>query len=73
MADQPFWARRAAALWAATSPIRFKDLSADRLADAIRAVTGEESYRTQAEAAAARIAAEDGAGKVADTIRLLAG
>jgi sterol 3beta-glucosyltransferase len=73
MADQPFWARRAASLGAATSPIRFKDLSADRLADAITAVTSDESYRTQAQAAAARIATEDGAGKVADAIRLLAG
>jgi sterol 3beta-glucosyltransferase len=73
MADQPFWARRAAALGAATSPIRFKDLSAARLADAITTVTGEKSYRTRAEAAAARIATEDGAGKVGDTIQFLAG
>jgi sterol 3beta-glucosyltransferase len=73
MADQPFWARRAAALGAATSPIRFKDLSADRLAAAISTVTSEKSYRSRAEAAAATIATEDGAGKVADTVRLLAG
>jgi sterol 3beta-glucosyltransferase len=72
-ADQPFWARRIAGLGAATNPIRFKDLSASRLAAAITTVTGEKSYRTRAEAAAARIATEDGAGKVADTIWRLAG
>jgi sterol 3beta-glucosyltransferase len=72
-ADQPFWARRTAALGAASSPIRFKDLSAARLAAAITTVTGEKSYRTQAEVAATRIAAEDGAGKVADTVWRLAG
>ena len=72
-ADQPFWARRTAALGAATNPIRFKDLSASRLADAITTVITDKSYRTQAQAAAATIATEDGAGRVADTIRRLAG
>jgi sterol 3beta-glucosyltransferase len=72
MADQPFWARRAAALAAATSPIRFKDLSPARLADAIATVTAEKSYRDRAEVAAAMMAAEDGAGKVDDTIQLVA-
>jgi len=72
-ADQPFWARRTAGLGAATNPIRFKDLSASRLADAITTVLTDKTYRTQAEAAAARIATEDGAGKVTDTIRRIAG
>ncbi|MGW1892765.1 glycosyltransferase [Streptomyces sp. NPDC002004] len=72
-ADQPFWAARAAALGAATTPIPFKDLTADRLADALRRVVGEPGYRSRARAAAALLAAEDGAGRVVAAVGRVAG
>jgi sterol 3beta-glucosyltransferase len=68
-ADQPFWARRAAALGAATSPIPFSKLSASRLAEAITTASAEKSYRVKAAAAALAMASEDGASSVANAVR----
>jgi sterol 3beta-glucosyltransferase len=68
-ADQPFWARRAAALGAATSPIPFSKLSASRLAEAITTASAEKSYRVKAAAAALAMASEDGASSVANALR----
>ncbi|MFI2617099.1 glycosyltransferase [Streptomyces sp. NPDC018584] len=63
-ADQPFWAARLAALGAATAPLPFKDLTAPRLAEALRRATSEDTYARAAEGLARRLATEDGAGHV---------
>lgn len=67
-ADQPFWARRVAALGAGTEPVPAAALTADRLAEAIRRAVEEPSYREHAAVAAARLGSEDGAGAVARSI-----
>ncbi|MFI9261218.1 glycosyltransferase [Streptomyces sioyaensis] len=71
-ADQPFWAARLAALGVATAPIPFRDLSADhgaaRLAHALTQATDAPARRDRALAAAHRLAAEDGAGEVAEAV-----
>ncbi|MFD8479550.1 glycosyltransferase [Kitasatospora sp. NPDC059673] len=71
-ADQPFWARRLTAIGAAVAPIPFDGLTAERLAAAIRRACAEPSHREHAAAAAARMAKEDGAGRVADLVAQLA-
>ncbi|WKX71689.1 nucleotide disphospho-sugar-binding domain-containing protein [Streptomyces sp. XD-27] len=70
-ADQPFWARRVAALGAGTEPIPYRALTADRLAEALRQAVHDGAYRERAASAARRMAAEDGAGRVAEVIRTL--
>ena len=62
IADQPFWGRRLWALGAGGAPIPRKRLTAERLADAIREVTNDPSYRTNAELLGERIRREDGVG-----------
>ncbi|MEV0322892.1 glycosyltransferase [Streptomyces sp. NPDC050658] len=64
MADQPFWAARLAASGAATAPIPFKELTAERLAEQLRCAVGEETYQAAAGAIARRMGTEDGAGQV---------
>ncbi|QSY48838.1 MULTISPECIES: glycosyltransferase [Streptomyces] len=71
-ADQPFWARRVAALGAATGPVPFAELSADRLADAIRRALDEPSHRDRARSAATALKAQDGAGEVVRAIEDMA-
>lgn len=58
--DQRFWAARLAALGAATAPVPYRRLTADRLAAAIRTTTTNPSHRAAARALAARLAEEDG-------------
>ncbi|GGR02552.1 glycosyltransferase [Kitasatospora griseola] len=70
-ADQPFWARRLTAIGAAVAPIPFRDLTAERLASAIRQAVTDPSHRECAAAAAARMAKEDGAGRVVDLVARL--
>ncbi|WP_399089745.1 glycosyltransferase [Streptomyces sp. BBFR2] len=76
-ADQPFWARRLAALGAATPPIPFAGLAADdaagQLAAALTRATTEPSYRARAADAAHRMAAEDGIAAVVCAVARLAG
>ncbi|MFJ8441577.1 glycosyltransferase [Kitasatospora griseola] len=70
-ADQPFWARRLTAIGAAVAPIPFRDLTAERLASAIRQAVTDPAYRDFAAAAAARMAKEDGADRVVDLVARL--
>ncbi|MFF1556232.1 glycosyltransferase [Streptomyces sp. NPDC058279] len=70
-ADQPFWAGRLAALGAATEPIPFRALTADRLADALDQVVKERAFTRAAASAARHLATEDGAGRVLKAIRRL--
>ncbi|AXG81079.1 glycosyltransferase [Streptomyces paludis] len=67
-ADQPFWARRLTELGAATAPIPFRELTAERLADAIRRVLADPSCRRRAAEVAALLAAEDGAARVIEAV-----
>ncbi|MER6361687.1 glycosyltransferase [Kitasatospora sp. NPDC001527] len=68
LADQPFWAARLARTGAATAPVPFAELSADRLAGALREVLREPAYRARARAAAGAMAREDGAARVAEAV-----
>ncbi|MFE4354657.1 glycosyltransferase [Kitasatospora sp. NPDC056800] len=72
-ADQPFWADRLRRLGAATAPVRFADLTADRLAQAIRQAVEERRLRERAQEAARALAKEDGAGRVAEAVVALGG
>ncbi|WP_190111000.1 glycosyltransferase [Streptomyces cinnamoneus] len=72
-ADQPFWARRVAALGAGTDPVPFGELSVGRLAEAIRKAVDEPSYRARAVRAAAALDAQDGAGEVVKKVEELGG
>ncbi len=66
--DQPFWAHRLAALGVAWKPIPLHRLTADRLANALRLVTTDASYRRRAGELAALLDQEDGAGVAAAAI-----
>ncbi|MFC9926929.1 glycosyltransferase [Streptomyces sp. NPDC127190] len=70
-ADQPFWAGRLAALGAATDPIPFRSLTAERLADALDRVVKQQAYTRAAAEAARHMATEDGAGRVLKAIERL--
>lgn len=58
--DQPFWARRLHDLGAATMPLPQRQLTAQRLADTIRATLDDADVRCTAKRLAARLATEDG-------------
>nr|BFD95382.1 glycosyltransferase [Kitasatospora sp. Xyl93] len=67
-ADQPFWAERLTRLGAATAPIPFAGLTADRLAEAVRQTVEGRRLRERAQEAARAMAKEDGAGLVAEAV-----
>ena len=69
--DQPFWAARLAALGAAPPPVPYKRLTVAALTAAIRDATTRPSYRTQAQALAGRLAAEDGTAPVVEAVSRL--
>jgi sterol 3beta-glucosyltransferase len=60
--DQPFWASRVVALGAGPRPIPRKRLTAEALAEALRAAVTDEGMRERAAAVGAGIRAEDGVG-----------
>ncbi|MFF4401123.1 glycosyltransferase [Streptomyces sp. NPDC001480] len=72
-ADQPFWARRLAAVGAAADPIPFRSLTAERLADALGDVVKQQAYARAAATAARHMAAEDGTGQALKAVRQLTG
>ncbi|MGW1952667.1 glycosyltransferase [Streptomyces sp. NPDC001920] len=67
-ADQPFWAGRLAGIGAATEPIPFASLTAERLADALGKAVRQQTYARAASAAARHMATEDGVGAVLKTL-----
>ncbi|MGV9556341.1 glycosyltransferase [Streptomyces sp. NPDC003522] len=71
-ADQPFWAGRLAALGAATDPIPFRSLTAERLAESLGRAVREQAYSRATARAARHLAAEDGAGRVLEAVGRLA-
>lgn len=70
-ADQPFWAGRLASIGAAATPISYRSLTAERLADALDQVVRQQKYARAAAKAAAHTATEDGAGQVLKAIQRL--
>jgi sterol 3beta-glucosyltransferase len=69
--DQPFWAARLAALGTGPRPIRYRRLSVQVLAAAIRDAITRPSYRAQAQAMASRLAIEDGTAPVVNALTRL--
>lgn len=67
-ADQPFWAARLAQVGAATAPVPFRHLSADRLARAIREAAGSVELAHRAAALGAQVRAENGVARAVDVI-----
>lgn len=63
-ADQPFWAARLASIGAATAPIPFASLTAERLADALGRAVRQQRCARAASVAARHMATEDGVGAV---------
>ncbi|GGZ20389.1 glycosyltransferase [Streptomyces nitrosporeus] len=72
-ADQPFWARRLALAGAATDPLPFRSLTSGALAEALSRAVAEPEYARAAAEGARRMASEDGAGRVVEAVRRLAG
>jgi UDP:flavonoid glycosyltransferase YjiC (YdhE family) len=72
-ADQPFWAGRLAALGAATDPIPFRHLTAERLAEALDRVVRQQAYSRAAARAARHMAAENGADQALEAVRRMTG
>ncbi|WP_407548074.1 glycosyltransferase [Streptomyces sp. Pv4-95] len=72
-ADQPFWAARLASIGAAPTPIPFRSLTAERLADALSHVTEEPRFAGAAATAARHMATEDGAGQVLRAVQRMTG
>ncbi|WP_330238583.1 glycosyltransferase [Streptomyces sp. NBC_00525] len=72
-ADQPFWARRLAAIGAAPEPIPYRRLTAERLADALDRAVRRGSCAEAAARAAKHMAGEDGAGRVVEAVERPAG
>ena len=64
-ADQPFWGRRVYKLGVGPAPIPHQQLTAEKLASAVKQATEDKSIRTRAAALGAAMRAEDGAGKAA--------
>jgi len=69
--DQPFWGRRVAALGVGPEPIPQKRLTAEKLAAALRAVTGDAALRARAQQLGAAIRGEDGVGVAVQRIEAL--
>ena len=63
MMDQPWWGARVAALGAGPAPIPRKQLSAGRLAAALRQALADGSLRAQAAELGSKLRAEDGVGE----------
>jgi UDP:flavonoid glycosyltransferase YjiC (YdhE family) len=72
LVDQPFWAARLHQLGAAPPPIPRSELTADRLADAVRTCLDVPDYRQRAGELAHRIRVEDGCADVLDFVERLA-
>jgi len=70
--DQPFWGRRVAALGVGPDPIPQKKLSVERLAAALRVVTGDPAMRARAAAVGETIRAEDGISRAVGAIEAYA-
>jgi UDP:flavonoid glycosyltransferase YjiC (YdhE family) len=69
--DGPFWSWRLSTLGVSPGPVRFKKLTADGLAAAVREAVTNPAYTARARELAAAIATEDGAAGVLTTVNRL--
>ncbi|HEX5403609.1 MAG TPA: glycosyltransferase [Pseudonocardiaceae bacterium] len=69
--DGPFWSSRLAALGVTPGAIRFKKLTVDGLADAVREAVTNPVYKQHAVEVTDRIRSEDGAAQVLDSVKNL--
>ncbi|MDV8146360.1 glycosyltransferase [Arthrobacter sp. B10-11] len=67
--DQPFWAARITALGAGPHPVPYKELTTERLAEAITQATTAPAYTARARQLAAALASEDGTAPVVAALR----
>jgi sterol 3beta-glucosyltransferase len=67
--DQPFWGKRAAELGIGPSPIPRKELTAERLVDAIQQTINNKSMRQRAADLGSRIQSEDGVNRAVEVIQ----
>ena len=70
--DQPFWAARITSLGGGPQPVPYKELTTERLADAITQATTTPAYAARARQLAAMLATEDGTAPVATALRTAA-
>ncbi|GLQ57898.1 glycosyltransferase [Devosia nitrariae] len=61
--DQPYWGRRVYELGCGPKPVRLRKLTPEILAEALKDLTSNVSYRRRAAAVAEELQAEDGTGK----------
>ncbi|MCC3765926.1 glycosyltransferase [Glycomyces sp. TRM65418] len=66
--DQPWWAAHLVRMGAAPAALPYRDLTAERLAVALRRATGDSAFARRSAALARRLAQEDGAGTVARAV-----
>ena len=71
-ADQPFWGQRVADLGVGPQPIPRKQLTADRLAQAIQIAVTDQAMRQRAADLGAQIRSEDGIARAVEVINQLA-
>lgn len=69
--DQFYWGRRAAELGVGPAPVPYRELSAARLAAAIRSAVDDPAKRARAADLGRRLAAEDGLGRAVEIISRL--
>ena len=70
--DQPFWAARITSLGAGPQQVPYKELTTERLADAITQATTTPAYAARARQLATKLATEDGTAPVATALRAAA-
>jgi UDP:flavonoid glycosyltransferase YjiC (YdhE family) len=70
--DNFFWARRLVAIGASPGRVPARSVTVDRLTRLIQRAVNETSFRDRAAAISARIAAEDGAGRLVDELDRMA-
>jgi UDP:flavonoid glycosyltransferase YjiC (YdhE family) len=63
--DQPYWGRRLAELGVGVPPVPYRKLSPDRLASAIRQLTGDPGIAARAKELSAVLSAENGPSEAA--------
>lgn len=67
--DQPFWAARIASLGAGPQPVPYRELTMERLAEAIRQAISTPDYAARARRLSAGLATEDGTAPVVAALR----
>ncbi|WP_033343108.1 glycosyltransferase [Catenuloplanes japonicus] len=70
--DQPFWAARMHHLGVAPPPVSLRDLTADRLATAVRDAISDPAYHVNAHLIGQRVRAENGTTAAADALERIA-